>query len=331
MILYGTPTIRRALYAIVLTLGLLTQATALAQNWPAKPVTIVVPFPPGSGLDLLARVIAEKISARTSQPSLVENRPGVGGLAGANFVARSAPDGHVLLAVPNTIVIAPHLLGRGIAGGVDVMKDLAPVILAASTPMVLVVNPSLGVRSVEELLALARKQPGLPYASAGNGTPMHIAGELFKKAASVDMLHVPYKGTGPSVADTLGGQVKVLFVGAGGVAQYLRSGKLLAIAVTEKRRSPLFPDLATFSELGITGADVDTWFGLLAPAGTPSATIARINAEINSAIALPDVRERLKTAGVDARGGTSEAFSLEMREDHARYGRIVREFGIKAD
>ena len=331
MIPYRTPAIRRALCAFALTLGLSIPAGALAQSWPAKPVTIVVPFPPGSGLDLLARVIAEKLAAKTGQPALVDNRPGVGGLAGANFVARSAPDGHMLLAVPNTIVIAPHLLAKGIAGGVDVMKDLAPVILAASTPMVLVVNPALGVRSVEELLALARKQPGLPYASAGNGTPMHIAGELFKKAASVDMLHVPYKGTGPSVADTLGGQVKVLFVGAGGVAQYLRSGKLLAIAVTEKRRSPLFPDLATFSELGISGADVDTWFGLLAPAATPSALIARINTEINSAITLPDVRERLRTAGVDVRGGSPEALGAEMREDHARYGRIVRDFGIKAD
>ena len=331
MILYRTPAIRRVLCAFALTLGLSTAAGALAQNWPTRPVTIVVPFPPGSGLDLLARVIAEKLAAKTGQPALVDNRPGVGGLAGANFVARSTPDGHMLLAVPNTIVIAPHLLAKGIAGGVDVMKDLAPVILAASTPMVLVVNPALGVRSVEELLALARKQPGLPYASAGNGTPMHIAGELFKKAASVDMLHVPYKGTGPSVADTLGGQVKVLFVGAGGVAQYLRSGKLLAIAVTEKRRSPLFPDLATFSELGISGADVDTWFGLLAPAATPSALIARINTEINSAISLPDVRERLRTAGVDVRGGSPEALGAEMREDHARYGRIVRDFGIKAD
>ena len=160
---------------------------------------------------------------------------------------------------------------------------------------------------------------------------MHIAGELLKKATALDMTHVPYKGAAASVADTLGGQVKVLFVGAGGVSQYLRSGRLLAIGLTEKRRSPLFPDLMTITEQGIAGVEVETWFGVFAPAATPATVIARINAEINGAIAIQDVRERLGAAGIDVRGGTPESFAKEMREDYSRFGRVVQEFGIKAD
>ena len=306
--------------------------SAFAQAWPSRPVTLVVPFPPGGGPDFFARVLGEKLSPKLGQPLLVDNRPGVGGLAGAGFVAKAAPDGHTFLVAPNTIAIAPHLLPKGAGGGVDVMKDLVPVVMPSSTPMLLVVNPALGVKSVPELLAYAKRNPGLAYASAGNGSPMHIAGELFKKAAGVDLLHVPYKGVAPSVADTLGGQVKVLFVAAGGgVIQHLRSGKLLPIAVTEKRRTALFPGLTTLTELGIAGVEVDAWYGVLAPAGTPAQVIARFNAEINAVIAMPDVRERLSTAGIDVRGGTPEAFGAEMREDHARYGRIVQEFGIRAD
>ena len=305
---------------------------AYAQSWPSRPITLVVPFPPGGGPDFFSRVLAEKLSPKLGQPLLVDNRPGVGGLAGASFVAKAAPDGHTFLVAPNTIAIAPHLLPKGAGGGVDVMKDLVPVVMPSSTPMLLVVNPTLGVKSVPELLAYAKKNPGLAYATAGNGSPMHIAGELLKKAAGIDLLHVPYKGVAPSVADTLGGQVKVLFVAAGGgVIQHLRSGKLLPIAVTEKRRTALFPGLTTLTELGIPGVEVDAWYGVLAPAGTPAPVIARFNAEINAVIAMPDVRERLSTAGIDVRGGTPEAFGAEMREDHARYGRIVQEFGIKAD
>lgn len=319
---------------LVSALGVLLAVcgSAFAQAWPSRPVTLVVPFPPGGGPDFFARVLGEKLSPKLGQPLLVDNRPGVGGLAGAGFVAKAAPDGYTFLVAPNTIAIAPHLLPKGAGGGVDVMKDLVPVVMPSSTPMLLVVNPALGVKSVPELLAYAKRNPGLAYASAGNGSPMHIAGELFKKAAGVDLLHVPYKGVAPSVADTLGGQVKVLFVAAGGgVIQHLRSGKLLPIAVTEKRRTALFPGLTTLTELGIAGVEVDAWYGVLAPAGTPAQVIARFNAEINAVIAMPDVRERLSTAGIDVRGGTPEAFGAEMREDHARYGRIVQEFGIRAD
>ena len=307
-------------------------STARAQTWPARPLTLVVPFPPGGGPDLFARILSERLPPNIGQPLVVENRPGVGGLAGAAVVARAVPDGHVFLVAPNTIAIAPHVLARGAAGGLDVLRDLMPVILPAGTPMMLVVNPSLGVQSVAELVALARARPGLAYASAGNGSPMHIAGELFRRAAAIDLQHVPYKGVAPSVSDTLGGQVPILFTSlGGGVAQHLRTGRLRVLALTERQRSPLLPGVSTMAELGYPGVETDAWYGVFAPTGTSAEVISRMNREINRVLALVDVRERLNAAGADVRGGSAEAFASEMRDDYARYGRIVREFGIQAD
>ncbi len=316
------------LAGIVLILG---GPAAHGQSWPSRQITIVVPFPPGGGPDVFSRIVAEKLPARVGQAAIVENRPGVGGLAGANAVAK-ATDGHTFLVAPNTLVIAPHVLAKGAGGGIDVMRDLVPMIMPASTPMMLVVNPQLGVKSVAELVALAKKKPGLPYASAGNGSPMHIGGELFRRAAGVDLTHVPFNGVAPSVTAVLGGQVDVLFVAmGGGIAQHLRAGKLSVIAVTEKRRTAQLPDVATMAELGYKSVATDAWYGMLAPAGTPPAVVARMNQEVNAIIAMPDVRTRMNTVGIDVRGGTAEEFSTEMREDHDRYGRIIREFGIKAD
>ncbi len=307
-------------------------ATARAQTWPARPLTLVVPFPPGGGPDLFARILSERLPTGIGQPLVVENRPGVGGLAGAAVVARAVPDGHVFLVAPNTIAIAPHVLARGAAGGLDVLRDLMPVILPAGTPMMLVVNPSLGVQSVAELVALARARPGLAYASAGNGSPMHIAGELFRRAAAIDLQHVPYKGVAPSVSDTLGGQVQILFTSlGGGVAQHLRTGRLRVLALTERQRSSLLPGVPTMAELGYPGVQTDAWYGVFAPAGTSPEVISRMNREINRVLELVEVRERLNAAGADVRGGSAEAFASEMRDDYARYGRIVREFGIQAD
>jgi tripartite-type tricarboxylate transporter receptor subunit TctC len=318
--------------AAVAAASVMFASSVMAQSWPSRQISLVVPFPPGGGPDVFARILGEKLPARIGQSVVVENRPGVGGLAGANQVAKSPADGHTYLVAPNTIAIAPHILAKGAGGGVDVMADLVPVIMPASTPMMLVVNPSLGVKSVQELAAAARKSPGLPYASAGNGSPMHIAGELFRKAAGVDMQHVPFTGVAPSVTAALGGQVQVLFVAmGGGIAQHLRAGKLNVLAITEKRRTSLLPDVPTMSELGFKGVETDAWYGVLAPTGTPQAVIARVNTEINAVLADAEVRGRMNTAGMDVRGGTPEAFGAEMREDHARYGRIVKEFGIRAD
>jgi tripartite-type tricarboxylate transporter receptor subunit TctC len=315
--------------ALVLTL---VCVTASAQGFPTRAVTFVVPFPPGGGPDLFGRILAERLPPKLGQPVIVENRPGVGGLAGANAVAKAAPDGHTILIAPNTIAIAPHLLPKGAGGGVDVMNDLTPVVMPASTPMLLVVHPDLGAKTVAELIAIVKRSPGLAYATAGTGSPMHIGGELFKRAAGVDIFHVPYKGVAPSVAAALSGEVKILFTALGGsVAPHLRAGKLRVIAVTEKRRTALLKDIPTMAELGYAGVEVDAWYGVLAPAGTPAPVIARLNKEINEVLAVPEVRERLNAAGIDVRGGTPEALGSEMRDDHARYGRIVQEFGIKAD
>lgn len=313
--------------------GLATPPIAAhAQTYPARPITILVPFPPGAGPDLLARVLSEKLAPKLGEPLVVENRPGAGGLIGAGLVAKAAPDGHTLLLTPsNTIMIAPHLMAKGAGGGVDVLKDFAPIILPATTPTVLAVNPQLGVKSTAELVALARKTPDLAYASSGNGSAMHIAGELFKRSADVNMVHVPYKGAQPAVVAALGGEVRVLYMPLGGIVQHIRSGKLVPLGVAEKSRTGLMPDLPTLGEQGYKGVEVNAWYGVLAPAGTPPAVIARLNQEINAALQAADVRERLSVAGMDVVGGTPATLATEMREGYERYGKIVHDFGIRAD
>lgn len=324
---------RRSFVLAAAGLALLTSlaAPATAQSWPSKTITIVVPFPPGGGPDLLARILAEKLGSKLGQSVIVDNKPGAGGLVGSNGVARSAPDGHTLLLTPNTLVISPHVLPKGAGGGIDVLKDLAPIVAPVSTPMVLVANPTLGVHDLKELVALARKTPGLPYASTGNGSPMHFAGEMLKKSAKVDLTHVPFRGTGPAMAAVLGGEVMLLYVGLGGATQQIKAGKLVALAVTEKSRASQFPDLPTAAEQGVPDVEVNAWFGLFAPAGTPAPVIARLNQEVNDALKLPDVRQRIASAGLEVIGGAPSVLAKFMKDDSERYGAIARELGIKAD
>ncbi|MCW5672544.1 MAG: tripartite tricarboxylate transporter substrate binding protein [Hydrogenophaga sp.] len=319
------------------TLGLmgLALASALpfaaAQTFPSKPITIVVPFPPGGGPDLAARVLAEKMAPKLGQPVVVDNRPGAGALLGASTVARSAADGHTLLLTPNTMAISPHVLPAGAGGGVDVHKDLVPVISPATTPMVLVANPSLGVTNLKAALEAARKSPGLPYGSPGNGSPMHFAGEMLKSAAKVDLMHVPYRGVGPSITAALSGEVKLLFTGLGGAVPHIKGGKLVPLALTEKKRSPLLPDVPTATEQGVSGVEVNAWYGVFAPTGTPAPVIARLNQAFNEALQLPDVREKLAGAGLDVLGGTPQVLADFMKADNERYGKLAKELNIKAD
>lgn len=319
------------------TLGLigLALASALpfaaAQSFPSKPITIIVPFPPGGGPDLAARVLAEKMAPKFGQPVVVDNRPGAGALLGASAVARSAADGHTVLLTPNTMVISPHVLPAGAGSGVDVHKDLVPVISPATTPMVLVANPSLGATDLKSALDAARKSPGLPYGSPGNGSPMHFAGEMLKSAAKVDLMHVPYRGVGPSLTAALSGEVKLLFTGLGGAVPHIKSGKLVPLALTEKKRSPLLPDVPTATEQGVTGVEVNAWYGVFAPAGTPAPVVARLNQAFNEALQLPDVREKLAGAGLDVLGGTPQVLADFMKADNERYGRLAKELNIKAD
>jgi len=304
--------------------------SAWAQAFPSKQVTLVVPFPPGGGPDVAARLIAEKLAPRLGQPVVVENRPGAGALLGASFVAKAAPDGHTLLLTPNTMAISPHVLPPGAGGGVDVNKDLLPVIAPATTPLVLVASPSLGVNNLKGLLEQARKG-GLAYGSPGNGSPMHFAGEMFKRSAGVDLLHVPYKGVAPSLNAALAGEVKLLYTGVGGALQHIKAGKLVPLALTEKSRSSLLPDVPTATEQGVGQVEVNAWYGVFAPAATPAAVVQRINQEINAVIKLPDVRERLLGAGVEPLGGTPQVLADFMKADTQRYGQLARELGVKAD
>ncbi|MBL8386089.1 MAG: tripartite tricarboxylate transporter substrate binding protein [Burkholderiales bacterium] len=322
---------RTLLVALCCPAAALPLAAAHAQTFPTKGLTIVVPFPPGGGPDIAARVIAEKLAARLGQGAVVENRPGAGALIGAGAVAKAAPDGHTLLLTPNTMVISPHVLAPGAGGGVDVHKDLAPVIAPATTPLVLVANPQLGAANLKAALDIARAQPGLPYGSPGNGSPMHFAGEMFKRSSGINLLHVPYKGVGPSITAAIGGEVRLLFTGLGGAVPHIRSGKLVALAVTEKARSALLPEVPTATEQGVANVEVNAWYGVLAPAGTPAPVVARLNQEFNAVLQMPDVRARLAGAGLDLLGGAPQVLADFMKADHQRYGQLARELGIKAD
>ncbi len=326
---------RRALVAAALGLSLAAAQHAGAQTapaaFPSRNITLVVPFPPGGGPDLAARAVGEKLTTRLGKPVIVENRPGAGALIGAGFVAKAAADGHTLLFTPNTVVISPHVLPAGAGGGVTVARDLVPVIAPATTPLVLVAHPSLGASRLQEALEAARKSPGLPYGSAGNGSPMHFAGEMMKRAAKVDLLHVPYKGVAPSINAALGGEVKLLFVGLGGAVPHIKSGKLVPLAVTEAKRSDLLPDVPTATEQGVPGVEVNAWYGVFAPLSTPQAIIDQLNAEINAVIAMPDVRSRLSTAGVEPLGGPAAVLAGFVKADNERYGTLARELKISAD
>ena len=322
--------LKNILLTCCLVLPLALPFAATAQGYPARQVTIVVPFPPGAGPDLVARALGERLGARLGQNFLVDNRPGVGGIAGTTLVARAPADGHMLAMVPNTLVIAPHVLPRA-AVGIDVLKDLVPVVQAVTNAMTLAVHPGLGVTSVRELVELARRQPGLSYATGGNGSPMHIVGELFRRSAGVEMQHVPYKGVTPSINDVIGGQVQVLWVPWGGAAQFVRAGRLRALALADRRRSPNAGDVPSMAELGYPDVVSRGWVGLLAPAGTPAPVIARLNGEINLLLQTPEIRQRMADIGFDVVGGGPEVLATEMREDFERYGRLVRELRIEAN
>ena len=319
---------RRIIFALSL---LATAGSALAQAYPNKVVKLQVPFAPGGGNDLVARQIAPGLQQLLGQSVVVDNKPGAGALLGANVVAKASPDGHTLLLTPNTMAISPHVLPKGAAGGIDVQKDLTAIVAPGTTPMALVANPELGVRNLAELTALARKTPGLPYGSAGNGSPMHFAGEMFKSSAKVDMTHVPYRGVGPSLVATLGGEVKLLYVGLGGALQHIKSGKLVVLAVTEKKRSGLLPQSPTATEQGVANVEVNAWYGLFAPAGTPANVIQKINQEVNQVLLAPDLREKMLVTGLEPLGGSPQVLESFLKEDSQRYAQIARELNIKAD
>ena len=303
---------------------------AHAQAYPSKPIKLVVPFPPGGPLDLAGRAIGQHLSEAWGQPVVVENKPGAGGNIGADMVAKSAPDGYtIVMGALSTHAVNPHLFAKM---PYDALKDFAPVTLVAQTPNVLVVNPGVGANSVKDLVALAKASPGkLSFASGSNGSAGHLAGELFKTLAAINIVHVPYKGGAPAMQDLLGGQVQFMFDNLANSMAQLKAGKLKAFAVTTAKRSSLAPDLPTMAEAGVPGFDISTWYGIMAPAGTPPDVVRKLNAEIVKFLASDDMKEKLKAQGAEPAPMSPEQFDAFIRAEHAKYAKIVKDSGAKVD
>jgi tripartite-type tricarboxylate transporter receptor subunit TctC len=315
-------------WLVILSAGLAVTAHAQAQ-YPVKPVRLVVPFPPGGGSDALSRILGPKLSEGLGQQVVIENRPGAGANIGAEVAAKSPPDGYTLLMGNVAHAINASLYAKL---NYDFVKDFAPVSLLASTPNIVVVHPSVPAKSVKELIALARSRPGqLDFASSGAGSSAHLAGELFMSMAGVKMNHVPYKGGGPAVVALLGGEVSVGFATTPSVVQHVKSGRLRGLAVTTARRSPSTPDLPTVSEAGVKGYEAGTWYGLLAPSGTPKDVVSRLHADSMKSLAAADVKQRLDNAGFEAIGTTPEQFGTYIRSETEKWGKVVRAAGVRVE
>ena len=321
-----------AIFALMLASCLLALAAPVhAQSYPAKPMRLVVPFPPGGPLDIMGRGIAQKLQEAWSQPVVIDNRPGAGGGIGADLVAKSPGDGYTLLmGAVSTHAINPSLYAKI---PYDPQKDFVPVALVAQVPNVLVVNPALPVQSVKELIAYAKANPGsLSFGSGSTGSTGHLAGELFKTMAGVDMVHIPYKGGAPAMQDLLAGQTQLMFDNLANALPQVKAGKLRAIAVTTVARAPSVPELPTIAESGLPGFDLTTWFGIFAPAGTPPEVVAKLNAEIAKALSAKDLAERLAAMGtVPPENNTPERFAAFVRSEAAKYARVVKDSGARVD
>ena len=299
-------------------------------NYPVRTVRVVVGFAPGGGTDVMARFFSQKLSESLSQSFIVENRPGAGSNIGADYVAKAAPDGYTLMMAIQSLTINVSLYNKL---SYDAVKDFAPISSVAATPNCFAVHPSMPVKSIRELIALAKSRPGeIGYASPGSGTPVHLSMELFRSMAGIKLLHVPYNGAGPATAAVLAGQVPVLPNGLPVTLPHARAGKLRMLAVTSPERSQLAPEVPTVAEAaGLPGYEANIWYGLLAPAGTPMSVINKLNAEIERLLQQREVRERMMTLGFEPKRDTPAAFADLIKADIVKWGRVVRESGAKAD
>ena len=307
----------------------LLASSAFAQSFPGKPVHIVVAFPPGGGTDIVARLLAPRLAEAWGQQVIVDNRAGASGVIGTEFAARSAPDGTTLfLGTLGNLAVNQHLYPKM---AVDPLRDFAPVTQVVAVHFVMVANPSLPARNIGELIALAKSRPGqINYSSSGPGGAPHLAGELFKSMAKVDLVHVPYKGSAPSFQDLLGGQVSLTCDSLVQALPYIRDKRLVALAVLGAARSPLLPDVPTVGET-LPGYELTNWFGLVAPAATPGATVSKIHADVVRVLKDPAISEKLSGMGATAIGNTPEEFGAAMRADSEKWGRLIREAHIKAE
>ncbi|GAP34321.1 tripartite tricarboxylate transporter substrate binding protein [Piscinibacter sakaiensis] len=320
-----------ALLALTASLaGLPGPAAAQAADWPNRPVRWVVPFPPGGAMDAIARLLGDKAGKALGQTFVIENRAGAGGNIGADAVAKAPADGYTIMITSIGMATNKPLYQKL---SYDPVKDFAPISLLAVVPNVLVTNATQpDVRSVADVIAAARKAPGrLTYASAGNGTSIHLAGEMFTSLAKIDMVHVPYKGSGPAVADLLGGQVNYMFDSITSARPHIQSGKLRALAVTTAKRSRSLPQVPTMAEAGVAGYDVSPWFAVFAPAGTPPAIVARIQKVLVDTMRQPEVLERLEAIGAEPVGSTPEALAAHLARESATWSQLIAERGIRLD
>jgi tripartite-type tricarboxylate transporter receptor subunit TctC len=309
-------------------LSLMAVAPAAAQDvYPSRPVRVIVGLAAGSSTDVTARIIAQKMGAALGQSFIVENRPGAGGNLATGYVAHNPPDGYTLLFGSASVTVNATLMPNA---GFDLVKDLTPIVLLAGVPNILVVHPSLGVKTVDELIAKAKSKPGeIAYASSGIGTSPHLSAELFSMMAGVKLVHVPYKGSPQAMTDLMAGQTSMMFVPAPTAVSQLKSGNLIALASTQLKRTSTAPDLPTMDEVGLKGFDTGVWFGLFAPAGTPKDVIDKISKAANAAIAADDVRAAFAPQGIDTIGGTPEQFSVYVKSEIAKWAKVIETAGVK--
>jgi len=299
--------------------------SVLAQDYPSRPVRIVIPLSPGGTTDVPGRIIAQKLSGTLGQQFFVENRAGAGGTIGTDYVAKSKPDGYTLLLTASPFVIAPHVYKTM---PYDTLADFAPVVRIATGPYVLVVHPSLGVNSVKDLIAAAKKEPGkIDFASSGNGGAQHLVTELFMYMAGIKLNHVPYKGSGPAQQDLMSGIVKVSFVGTPIAIPHMKSGRLKALGVSTAKRSPEMPDVPTIAEAGVPGYEAIVWIGLLAPAGTPRDIVAKLNGEIGRLMRADEVKKLIAPTGMEPDPDTPAQFAAYLKADYDKWGKVVRDSG----
>ena len=320
----------RPVVAALCAAALINAPGALAQAWPAKPVRLMVPFPPGGSTDIVARIVAQKLGERLGQSLVIENRGGGGGTIGTAIVAKAAPDGYTLgVASTSTHVVAPSVYAKL---DYDPVKDFAPISLMAVSPYLLVVNPSLPVNSLKDLVALAKKQPGkLNYASAGIGSTTHLAMEMLKFASGTFMLHIPYNGNGPAGTALIGGQVEILFGSLPALLPHAKSGRARALAVGTPKRSPSLPDVPTVAESGYPGFDASLWLAIMAPAGTPQPILDRLHREIVSIVGAAETREALDKAGAEPLSSTPAELAAMIRDGVPKYAAIVKAAGVKPE
>jgi tripartite-type tricarboxylate transporter receptor subunit TctC len=312
--------------AALLALAVAFPLAAQAQDWPSRPIKLVVPYPPGGSTDIAARVLAEYLSRALGQQIVVENKSGAGGVIGVESGAKSAPDGYTVLIAPDFVASAPHIFKMSI----DPLKDLVPVVQLSRQPVALAVHPSLGVKSLPELVALAKERPGMSFATSGVGSQQQIVAEWFAKIAGIKLEHVPYRGGGQAINDLVAGHVKLASLGSSPLIPHYKAGTIRVLAQSTEQRSPSLPDVPTYQEAGIKGLVLDQWLGVFVPAGTPPSVIARLNGEINKALAEAAIRESFLQSAQEPIGGSADAFARLVRDDFEKYRRLVQELNIKA-